>query len=519
MFERVLIANRGEIALRVMRTAREMGVETIAVYSDFDKRSLHTRFADRAVALGGTLPAESYLDIDKVLDAARRTGAQAIHPGYGFLAENPLFAERVVEAGLVWIGPPPDVIRDMGDKITSRRLMREAGLPIVPGLVDPVDDPDAAVSAAEEIGYPVALKAAAGGGGKGIRVVHAPAEMESAFRAASGEARGAFGDGRLYLERYPERPRHVEIQVLFDHHGAGVHLGERECSIQRRHQKLIEESPSPVVDAELRDRMGAAALTAARAVGYQNAGTVEFLLSGSRSSDAGEFFFLEMNTRLQVEHPVTEMVTGIDLVREQLRVAAGEPLGYGQEAVTFQGHSIEVRVNAEDPSNGFLPSTGTIKNLRLPGGPWVRVDSALFRGMEVGVSYDPMLAKVIVWAHDRAGAIERMRRTLQELNVGGVRTGVPAALAVLEHEGFQSGDFDTQFLESMDLSARADPGGPGGQGGRVGEASAAAVAATIHRWTGARRRSLAGGTADREAWWRRGLPSYGGHGGREGERR
>jgi acetyl-CoA carboxylase biotin carboxylase subunit len=486
MFRRILIANRGEIALRVLRTAREMGVECVAVYSDLDSKALHARLADLAVHIGGALPSESYLDAGKILAAAKRTGAEAIHPGYGFLSENADFAERVVAAGLSWIGPPPAAIRAMGDKITSRRMMKDAGVPVVPGLTDPVADAKAAVAAAEGIGYPIALKAAAGGGGKGIRVVHAPAEMGLAFRTASGEAKAAFGDGRIYLERYLDRPRHVEIQVMFDAHGHGVHYGERECSVQRRHQKLIEESPSPVVNAATREAMGATALQAARAVGYQGAGTVEFLWSH------GEFFFLEMNTRLQVEHPVTEMVTGIDLVREQLRVAAGETLEHAQGDVAFHGHAIEVRVNAEDPSNGFLPSTGTIKNLRLPGGPWVRIDSCMYRGMEVGVSYDPMLAKIIVWAHDRGSAIARMRRALQELNVGGVRTGVPAALAVLEDERFVQGDFDTHLLETVDVSPRRD------------EARAAALAAALYRWHGARRRALESGASDRTPWLRRG---------------
>jgi len=487
MFQRILIANRGEIALRVLRTAREMGIECVSVYSDFDRRALHARLADVAVELGGSLPSESYLDQDKILAAAKRTGAEAIHPGYGFLSENAAFAEKVKAAGLAWIGPPADAIRAMGDKITSRRVMKDAGVPVVPGLTDPVADAEAAVKAAEDIGYPIALKAAAGGGGKGIRIVHEPKEMKGAFRTASGEAKTAFGDGRVYLERYLDRPRHVEIQVMFDAHGNGVHYGERECSVQRRHQKLIEESPSPVVDAETRAKMGETALQAGRAVGYEGAGTVEFLWSN------GEFFFLEMNTRLQVEHPVTEMVTGVDLVREQLRVASGEPLGYEQDAIGFHGHAIEVRVNAEDPTNGFLPSTGTISNLRLPGGPWVRIDSCMYRGMVVGLNYDPMLAKIIVWAHDRDGAIARMRRTLQELNVGGVRTGVPAALAVLEDARFVAGDFDTHLLESVDVSPRSD------------EARAAALAAALRRWHGARRRALASGASDRTPWLRRGL--------------
>jgi acetyl-CoA carboxylase biotin carboxylase subunit len=487
MFKRILIANRGEIALRILRTARELGVEVVAVYSEADRSALHARLANLAVPLGGATPAESYLSVEKVLAAARRAGAEAIHPGYGFLSENEDFAHAVGDAGLVWIGPPPAAIRAMGDKIESRRRMQAASVPVVPGIAEALADPGAAAKAARAVGYPVALKASAGGGGKGIRVVRAEAQLEGAFRAASAEAEKSFGDGRVYLERYLDRPRHVEVQVLFDAHGNGVHLGERECSVQRRHQKLIEESPSPVVDPALRARMGAVALAAARAVGYVNAGTVEFLYS-----DAGgkaEFFFLEMNTRLQVEHPVTEMVTSIDLVREQLRIAAGEPLGYGQDEVAFRGHALEVRVNAEDPAAGFLPSTGTIQNLRFPGGPWVRVDSGLYRGMEVGLDYDPMLAKVIAWAPTRAEVIERMRRALAELNVGGVRTSAPAALAVLEDERFRRGEFDTHLLDAIDFK------------GRVGaEVAAAAVAAAIHRWNEARRRALEGRARDREGW-------------------
>jgi acetyl-CoA carboxylase biotin carboxylase subunit len=487
MFKSILIANRGEIALRVIRTAREMGIETIAVFSDFDRAALHTRMAHRAVRLGGSLPRESYLDMGKVIAAAKSSGAEAIHPGYGFLSENEEFAARVVEAGLVWIGPPPGAIEAMGDKIESRRRMQAAAVPVVPGLTDPVDDIEAALAAAKTIGYPIAIKASAGGGGKGIRVVGTPNELPGAFRTASGEALAAFGDGRLYLERYLDRPRHIEIQVLFDKHGSGVHLGERECSVQRRHQKLIEECPSPVVDEALRAKMGATALKAAAAVGYENAGTVEFLYS------KGEFFFLEMNTRLQVEHPVTEMVTGIDLVREQLRVAAGEKLGYAQADVQMKGWAIEVRLNAEDPANSFLPSTGTIQNLRMPGGPGVRIDSGLYRGMEVGLNYDPMLAKVITWGGTRAIAIDRMRRALAELNVGGVRTGAPAALRVLEDERFLSGDFDTHLLANMDLSK------PVGQ-----EDVVAAVAAAIHRYHLARREALTGGSAQRHGWLARG---------------
>ncbi len=487
MFKRILIANRGEIALRVLRTAREMGIEVAAVYSEADRRSLHARQADVAVALGGATSAESYLSMDKILAAVRETGSDALHPGYGFLSENEEFARRVSEAGCAWIGPPPEAIRAMGDKIESRRLMHAAGVPVVPGIEEALDDPEEAREEAQRVGFPVALKASAGGGGKGIRVVRDPEHMEAAFRAAAGEAEKAFGDARLYLERYLERPRHIEVQVLFDAHGHGVHLGERECSVQRRHQKLLEESPSPVVDAELRERMGALALAAARAVGYVNAGTVEFLYSDAGGTS--EFFFLEMNTRLQVEHPVTELVTGLDLVREQIRIAAGEPLGFAQGDIAFRGHALEVRLNAEDPSHGFVPSTGTIRDLAFPGGPGVRIDSGLYRGQEIGLAFDPLLAKLVVWAPTRAEALVRMRRALAELVIGGVKTSATAALAVLEDERFRSGRFDTHLLESLDC-----------RGGVEAEIRAAAVGAAIRRWTLARRRSLAGRAGDREGW-------------------
>ncbi|MEM9801679.1 MAG: acetyl-CoA carboxylase biotin carboxylase subunit [Planctomycetota bacterium] len=482
MFRRILIANRGEIALRVIRTAREMDIECVAVYSDVDARALHTRMAHVAVPLGGELPSESYLDMDKVLAAARETGAEAIHPGYGFLSENATFARRVEEAGLAWIGPPADAITTMGDKIVSRRAMTEAGVPCVPGLVDPVDDVETAIREADAIGYPIAIKAAAGGGGKGIRIVRDPSTMESAFRAASGEAVASFGDGRVYLERYVDGPRHIEVQVMFDAHGNGVHFFERECSIQRRHQKLVEEAPSCILDEAQRAEMGAVALQAGKAVGYRGAGTVEFLWSN------GSFYFLEMNTRLQVEHPVTEMITGVDLVREQIRVADGEPLGYGQDDLSIDGHSIEVRINAENPFEGFLPSTGTLHNLRMPGGPWVRIDSGMYRGLEVGLQYDPMLGKLIVWGRDRAEAIARMIRAIQEMNVGGVHTGLPAALQVLQHERFVNGDFDTHFLESLDIQSPPEHEG------------IVAVAAAIHRHRLARRRALAPSDAARDGW-------------------
>jgi acetyl-CoA carboxylase biotin carboxylase subunit len=494
MFDRILIANRGEIALRVIRTARELGMETVAVYSDFDRDALHTRMAHVAVPLGGNLPSESYLVADKILAAAKETGAQAIHPGYGFLSENAAFARAVEAAGLAWIGPPPKAIEVMGDKIESRRAMQAAGVPVVPGIVDPIDDAEAAVVIAQEIGYPIAIKAAAGGGGKGIRVVREPSEMKSAFRQASGEAISSFGDGRLYMERFLDRGRHIEVQVMFDAHGNGVHYGERECSIQRRHQKLLEECPSVVVDEELRARMGEVAIQAGQAVGYRGAGTVEFLYMD------GEFFFLEMNTRLQVEHPITEMVTGVDLVHEQLRVAAGEKLGYDQSAVEMRGHSIEVRINAEDVPAGFLPSTGTVHNLRLPGGPWVRIDSCLYRGLVVGLNYDPMLAKIVVWGPDRNVAIARMKRALEELNVGGVRTSAPAAMAVLEEPRFIEGDFDTKFLESLDLSKA-----------RGGLSILAAAAAALHRRNEAQRKALAPDASSRRGWTQRHRSSLSDH--------
>jgi len=444
VFRKVLVANRGEIALRVLRTCRELGIPTVAVYSEADRGALHARAADEAVLLGPAPPRESYLRIDRLIEVARETGAEAVHPGYGFLAENAGFAARCEEERLVFVGPPSKAMRAMGDKLSARRAMEKAKVPFVPGTVEPLADARAAAAAAERFGYPVALKAAAGGGGKGIRVVRDPSGLEGAFRTGSGEAAGAFGDGRLYLEKYLEAPRHVEVQILADAHGRCVALGERECTIQRRHQKLIEETPSPALDEATRRAMEETAVRAATAVGYVNAGTVEFLLQ------EGRFYFLEMNTRLQVEHPVTEFVTGLDLVAEQLRIAAGGKLPFPPGGVKRRGHAIEVRVNAEDPDAGFVPSTGVVRDLRLPSGPWVRVDSALFAGQEVTLHYDPILAKVIVWAPTRPEAIARMERALGELHVGGVRTGAPLALAVLRDPRFRAGDFDTHFLERFD---------------------------------------------------------------------
>jgi len=471
MFRKVLIANRGEIALRVIRTCRELGIPTVAVYSDVDRNALHVRMAEEAVRIGAAPPNQSYLRVEAILDAARATGAQAIHPGYGFLSEKAHFAEAVEQAGLTFIGPPSTAMRRMGDKLSSRSAMVKAGVPVVPGLTEPVADVDAAIREAAKIGYPVALKAAGGGGGKGIRRCADPKDLPSAFRTASGEALSAFGDGRIYIERYLDRPRHIEVQIVGDKHGNVVAVGERECTIQRRHQKLLEEAPSVILDGASRQAIREAAVKAAKAVGYHNAGTVEFLWSG------GQFFFLEMNCRLQVEHPVTEMVYSVDLVREQLRVAAGEKLTL-RDGMEPRGHAIEVRVNAEDPDKGFLPSIGKVANIRLPGGPWVRVDSGLYRGYEVTPYYDSLLAKVIAWGADRAQAIARMERALAELHVGGVKTTAPLALRVLRDPSFRAGDFDTHFLEKFSPPRNAE------------REEVAALVAAVHRHLGTSRQAL-----------------------------
>ncbi|MGD2136376.1 MAG: acetyl-CoA carboxylase biotin carboxylase subunit [Gemmatimonadales bacterium] len=440
--KRVLIANRGEIALRIIRGCHEEGVEAVAVYSEADRASPHVQAADRAIAIGPPAAKDSYLNVDRLLDAAATTDADAVHPGYGFLAERAHFAEAVEAAGLVFIGPPPSAIRAMGEKTEARRLMAEAGVPIVPGTTEPQADADAAVEAAEAVGYPVLLKAAAGGGGKGMRVATSAEDVRKGFRYASSEAQSAFGDGSIYVERFVERPRHVEIQVLADRFGNVVHVGERECSVQRRHQKLIEESPSPAVDLDLRLRMGEAAVTAARSVGYLSAGTVEFLLDPS-----GAFYFLEMNTRLQVEHPVTELVYGVDIVREQLRIAAGEPMTLPAKPMRPRGHAIECRLTAEDPFANFLPATGRIDYLRAPTGPGVRWDGGVESGSEIGVFYDSLLGKLIVWGETRARAIQRMRRALDELVVVGVPTAQPFHRRVMDDPAFVSGDYDIGYLE------------------------------------------------------------------------
>jgi acetyl-CoA carboxylase biotin carboxylase subunit len=418
-----------------------MGVRSVAVYSEPDRMAPHVLEADEAYPIGPAPSTQSYLRIDRLLEVAARAKVEAVHPGYGFLAERAPFAAAVAEAGLVFIGPSAETIRKMGDKTSARRIMSEAGVPIVPGVVDAIEDSARAAAVAEEVGYPVLLKAAAGGGGKGMRAVEAPSELERAFEAAAREAGAAFGDGSLYLERYLARPRHIEIQVMGDMHGEVVHLGERECSIQRRHQKLLEESPSPVVSPALRAAMGDAAVQAARAADYVGAGTVEFLYQD------GEFFFLEMNTRLQVEHPVTELVTGFDLVQWQLRIASGEPLGVSQEDVVMRGHSIECRITSEDPHNHFLPSTGRIERLELPNGPGVRWDGGIAEGFDVGLHYDPLLGKLIVHGPDREAAIDRMSRALEELVIRGVETSVDFHVKLMEEPSFRAGDLTIRFLD------------------------------------------------------------------------
>jgi acetyl-CoA carboxylase biotin carboxylase subunit len=438
---RVLVANRGEIALRIVRACHEEGLEAVAVYSAADASSPHVRAADEAVPIGPAAPSRSYLDIDRLVAAAGEAGADAVHPGYGFLAERAAFAEAVQRAGLVWIGPPPDAIRAMGDKTEARRRMRAAGVPVVPGADAPVDDLGPALGLAREVGYPVMVKAAAGGGGKGMRVVRTPEELPGALETAAREALKAFGDASVYLEKFVEQPRHVEIQVLADQTRT-IHLGERECSIQRRHQKLVEEAPSVAVDDELREWMGAAAVSAAEAVGYLGAGTCEFLLAPDRS-----FYFLEMNTRIQVEHPVTELVYGVDLVREQLRIAAGEPMRTHGGWMHPRGWAMECRITSEDPANAFLPSTGRIAYLRVPGGPGVRWDGGMDVGNEVTLHYDSLLGKLIVWAPDRRQAITRMRRALDELAIIGVATNQGFHRRLLDDAEFRAGEIDIQFLD------------------------------------------------------------------------
>src|SRR4029079_12335933 len=442
-FSKVLVANRGEIAVRVFRTLRELGIGCVGIYSEADRGRAHVRAADEAYLVGPGPAAESYLRGDVLVETALRAGAQAVHPGYGFLAENAAFARMVQEAGLTWIGPPPDAIELMGTKTAARRLMRDAGVPIIPGAVDPVRSPEEVAALGDEIGYPLIIKAAAGGGGKGMEIVRGPGDAERALEAATRQGERYFADPAVYVERYLEDPRHVEVQVLADAHGNAIHLGERDCTIQRRHQKLVEETPSPAVDHALRERIGRIAVDAARAAGYRSAGTVEGLLTPE-----GEYFFMEMNTRIQVEHTVTEAVTGLDLVREQILVAAGEPLSLAQDDVVLRGHAIECRINAEDVAMGFLPAPGRITAYREPAGPGVRVDSGIEAGDEVSRFYDPMIAKLIVHDVDRARAIGRMTRALAEFRIAGTPTLLGFHRALLEHPCFRAGETCDGIVES-----------------------------------------------------------------------
>ncbi|MGH7544649.1 MAG: acetyl-CoA carboxylase biotin carboxylase subunit [Gemmatimonadota bacterium] len=447
MFKKILIANRGEIALRVIRACRELGIRTVAVYSSADRESLHVRFADEEVCIGPGPARDSYLNIPRIIAAAEITGADAIHPGYGFLAENAEFAEICQGSGLVFIGPTADQIRAMGDKIAARKAMQKAGVPVVPGSDGAVGELAQARAIAEEIGLPVMLKAAAGGGGKGMRRVREPEELERGFVTARREAEAAFGDGSLYVEKLVERGRHIEFQVLGDTHGRVIHLNERDCSVQRRHQKLIEEAPSPVMTPDLREEMGSAAVAGAKTIDYVGAGTLEFLVDRDL-----RYFFLEMNTRIQVEHPVTEVCTGFDLVKEQIRVAAGEPLSMPDRPITLRGHAIECRINAEDPDHDFRPSPGTIRTYHPPGGPGVRLDSHVYAGYTVPPHYDSLLAKVIVHANTRKEALARSILALEMFVIEGVHTTIPFLIRVLQHADFQNGDVDTAFLERMKTS-------------------------------------------------------------------
>jgi acetyl-CoA carboxylase biotin carboxylase subunit len=455
MFKKILIANRGEVALRIIFACRELGIKTVAVYSEADENSLHVRFADEDVCIGPARSADSYLNVPAVISAAEITGADAIHPGYGFLSESAYLAEVCEACHIKFIGPEPQVIRLMGDKARARRVMKKAGVPILPGSDGPLESEEKALKLAKEIGYPVIVKATAGGGGRGMRVVRAPGELSHAVKTAQRESEAAFGVADVYIEKYVDSPRHIEFQILGDHHGNVVHLGERECSIQRRHQKLIEESPSPALSAKMRRKMGAIVIDAAKAVQYTNAGTLEFLMD-----PGGQFYFMEANTRLQVEHPVTEMITGIDIVKEQIRIAAGDRLSFKQGEIAFTGHSIECRVNAEDPET-FVPSPGVIHVFSVPGGPGVRVETFAHSECTISPYYDSMIAKIIVQGRDRAEAIARMRRTLEMTVIEGIKTTIPLHLRILNDPEFQAGRLSTSFMDRF----QSRPGG-----GRLAEA-------------------------------------------------
>ena len=492
---KVLVANRGEIAVRVIRACREMGIPTVAVYSEADRAALHVRLADEARPIGPAPSRESYLSIDRVLEAAEASGAEAVHPGYGFLAENAAFARACEETGLIFIGPRSETIALMGEKTAARREAVAAGVPVVPGTLEPLADEETIARESARIGFPIMLKAAAGGGGKGMRLVEAAGGLPSALARARSEAKGAFGDDSVYLEKAIVRPRHIEIQILADRHGNVRHLFERECSIQRRHQKVIEESPSPLVTPELRRHMGTLAVTLAERVGYVGAGTLEFLVDADRNP-----YFLEMNTRLQVEHPVTEAVTGIDIVQTQIRVARGEALPFAQEDLQQRGHAIECRVYAEDPEAGFLPSPGRIVGLRVPDGPGVRDDTGVYEGWDVPVHYDPLISKLIAWAGSRPEAIQRMRRALSEYRVLGIQTTLPFFQRALRHPSFERGDFDTSFVTTL----LEEEEGADSRPGTVAVAVAAAAIRELRERQAARLRPTEDAAA-RSPWWEAGV--------------
>jgi len=444
MIKKILIANRGEIAVRIIRACREMGIETVAVYSKADKDALHTQLADEAVCIGPAPSSESYLSMDRIISATIITGADAIHPGFGFLSENSKFAELCEQCNITFIGPDSSVIARLGNKQEARNTMTAAGVPVIPGSTEPIYDAETGAGIADQIGYPVIVKAALGGGGKGMRVAETPEEFSQAFQTAQKETQMAFGDNTMYIEHFVQQPRHIEFQILADSQGHVIHLGERDCSIQRNHQKMIEESPSVALDENLRKKMGDAAVKAAKAAGYVNAGTIEFLLEKS-----GNFYFMEMNTRIQVEHPVTEWVTGIDLIKEQIRIASGKPLSYTQDEIQLSGHAIECRINAENPAKGFRPSPGTITDMYLPGGKGIRIDSAIYSGYTIPPFYDSMVAKLIVWAKNRKEAIRKMQSALGEVIIEGIDTNVDYQYEILGHPDYQEGNIDIEFIEKM----------------------------------------------------------------------
>ncbi|HEY6969851.1 MAG TPA: acetyl-CoA carboxylase biotin carboxylase subunit [Candidatus Angelobacter sp.] len=496
MFRKVLIANRGEIAVRIIRACREMGIASVAVFSDVDRAAIHVSKADEAYHIGPASASESYLNIEKIIATAKRCGADAIHPGYGFLSENAAFAQACGDAGIKFVGPTPAAMELMGSKTRARQAVQAAGVPFVPGSSKGLSLAEAN-DLATRIGFPVMIKAAAGGGGKGMRLVRSQAELKPAFETAESEALRAFKNGELYLEKYIENPRHIEIQVLADEHGNVVYLGERECSVQRRHQKVIEEAPSAIVNEDLRQRMGQVAVQAAKSAGYTNAGTVEFLVDANRN-----FYFLEMNTRLQVEHPVTELVTGLDLVHLQFRIAAGEELPFGQEDIKIRGHAIECRIYAEDPENNFFPSPGKITKLLQPSGPGIREDAGIYEGWTVPLEYDPMLSKLIAYAADRPAAIARMRRALDEYFVGGIKTNLPLFRRILDNQDFAAARIDTGFLDRL-LASRAEAGASANGLVEVAAVSAALFAASAPGRNGQSTNGKTGNAQQSSSNWKR----------------